>query len=497
MQILAIANWHKNCLSVDMKRNIALVLFFLCSLVWSQNSQPVTESSTLASVHDTSSSLNNIPVEIPTAIVATPEVANPLNSGDIAWMLVSVALVFLMTFPGLALFYGGLVRKKNVLSVFMQCIALMFVLSLLWVFFGYSLAFGPDVHGVIGDTSWFGLSHVSNFLPHQDAATGISYASTIPHSLFMMFQMMFAVITPALIIGAFAERMRFIPFLVFSILWSFAIYYPVAHWVWGINGFLGSANPGGKGAVDFAGGIVVHVTAGFSALATALFLGKRKGYPAKMSPPHSLPLAAIGAGLLWFGWFGFNAGSALSAGPLAVSAIIATHVAGAMAGLTWAALDWIFNRKPTLLGAITGAIGGLATVTPASGFVDLWGALAIGFFAGFIPFLVVMVIKPRIHVDDSLDAFGVHGVGGFIGSLAVGIFANPAVNGRIGLLYGESALFVSQIKAVMLVAVYSLVVSFILLKLVNKVMPLRASEHEESVGLDLTQHKESAYTIID
>ena len=410
-------------------------------------------------------------------------------------MIIATGLVLLMTMPGLALFYGGLVRKKNILSVFMQCLAALSVLSLLWVMFGYSLSFGPSYHGFIGSSSWFGLSHVSSGDPHFDAASGLSYASTIPHGLFMMFQMMFAVITPALIIGAFAERMRFMPFLVFSILWSFAVYYPVAHWIWGIGGWLGSL--GGLGCVDFAGGIVVHVTAGVSALACALFLGERKGYPQKMSPPHSQPLAAIGAGLLWFGWFGFNAGSALSAGPLAVSALIATHVAGAMAGLTWCALDWLLNRKPTLLGAITGAIGGLATVTPASGFVDLWGAVAIGFFAGFIPFIVVMVIKPRLRLDDSLDAFGVHGVGGIIGSIAVGLFANPAVNGRAGLLYGESALFVSQLKAVGIVAAYSLLVTFALLKLVDLVMPLRASDHEERVGLDLTQHKESAYTIID
>lgn len=409
----------------------------------------------------------------------------------------ATALVFLMTAPGLALFYGGLVRKKNILSVFMQCMSLMFVLSLLWVLFGYSLSFGPSIHGLIGDSSWFGLSHVSNSEIHRDVATGISYAPTIPHGLFMIFQMMFAVITPALIIGAFAERMRFIPFMVFSVLWSFAVYYPVTHWVWGIGGILGSMNPGGKGAVDFAGGIVVHITAGVSALACALFLGERRGYPHKMSPPHNLPLAAIGAGLLWFGWFGFNAGSALSAGPLAVSAMISTHVAGATAGLTWAGLDWIHNRKPTMLGAITGAVGGLATVTPASGFIDLWGAIAIGFFAGFIPFIVVMVIKPRLRVDDTLDAFGVHGVGGIIGSIAVGIFANPAVNGRAGLLYGESDLFVSQLKAVGLVAAYSLLITFVLLKIVNMVLPLRASDHEERVGLDLTQHKESAYTIID
>jgi len=484
-------------------QKIVLLFTLILALLpaWSQDSTHTlpSDSATAAQILTDSvaqASVASATVAPPAAIAPAPA-PSPLNNGDIAWMLVATAMVFLMTAPGLALFYGGLVRKKNILSVFMQCMSLMFVLSLLWVLFGYSLSFGPSIHGLIGSTEWFGLSHVSSSTPHLDAATGLSYAPTIPHGLFMMFQMMFAVITPALIVGAFAERMRFMPFLVFSILWSFVIYYPVTHWVWGIGGFLGSMNGNGKGAVDFAGGIVVHVTAGVSALAAAIFLGERKGYPHKMSPPHSLPLAAIGAGLLWFGWFGFNAGSALSAGPVAVSAMIATHIAGATAGLTWCGLDWLLNRKPTMLGAITGAVGGLATVTPASGFVDLWGAIAIGFFAGFIPFIVVMVVKPRLKVDDSLDAFGVHGVGGIIGSIAVGIFANPVVNGRAGLLHGESELFVSQLKAVGIVAVYSLLVTFVLLKLVNMVMPMRASDHEERVGLDLTQHKESAYTIID
>jgi len=432
---------------------------------------------------------------LPPSPVLAPE--KPIDSGDTAWVLMATALVFLMTAPGLALFYGGLVRRKNILSVLMQCMSLMFALSLLWVMFGYSLSFGPDIHGLIGSTAWFGLNHVSLTHPFRDAATGLSYAPTIPHALFMLYQMMFAVITPALIIGAYAERIRFAPFMLFSILWSFAVYYPVCHWMWGIGGFLGSMNTSGTGAVDFAGGIVVHITAGISALAAALFLGKRKGYPDKMSPPHNLPLAVIGAGLLWFGWFGFNAGSALGANGLAVSAMLTTHIAGATAGLTWAGLDWIINRKPTMLGAITGAVGGLATITPASGFVDLWGAIAIGILAGLIPFLFVMVLKPRLNLDDTLDAWGVHGVGGIIGSIAVGLFANPLINGRTGMIYGNSSLFVSQLKAVGIVAVYSLTVSFLLMKLVDKISPMRASDHEERVGLDLTQHKESAYTVID
>lgn len=467
-----------------------LLAFPLCS-------QP---ADSLISTNDSLSQLASPAIiEVPApAPTAAPEIVKPpIDSGDTAWIMVATALVFLMTAPGLALFYGGLVRRKNILSVLMQCMGLMFILSLLWLIFGYSLSFGPDIHGFIGSTEWFGLSGVSLTHPHLDAATGLSYAATIPHALFAIFQMMFAVITPALIIGAYAERMRFAPFMLFSVVWSFMVYYPVTHWIWGIGGFLGSMNPSGKGAVDFAGGIVVHITAGISALGAALFLGKRKGYPDKMSPPHNLPLAVVGAGLLWFGWFGFNAGSALGANGLAVSAMLTTHTAGAVAGLTWAGLDWIINRKPTMLGAITGAIGGLATITPASGFVDLWGAIAIGFLAGLIPFLFVMVIKPRIGLDDTLDAWGVHGVGGIIGSIAVGVFANPIINGRTGLIFGEATLFVSQLKAVGIVAVYSLAMTYGLLKIIDIFLPMRASDHEERVGLDLTQHKESAYTVID
>lgn len=472
---------------------IPAILASIILLAGSTFSQPVD---TAAIVPDSISSAAS--QVVPEAIPApAPAPVPTISSGDTAWVMMAAALVFLMTAPGLALFYGGLVRRKNILSVLMQCMTLMFVLSLLWLIFGYSLSFGPDIHGIIGSTEWFGLSEVSLFHPHLDAATGLSYAPTIPHALFAIYQMMFAVITPALIIGAYAERMRFAPFMLFSVVWSFLVYYPVTHWIWGIGGFLGSMNPSGKGAVDFAGGIVVHITAGISALGAALFLGKRKGYPDKMSPPHNLPLAVIGAGLLWFGWFGFNAGSALGANGLAVSAMLTTHTAGAVAGLTWAGLDWIINRKPTMLGAITGAIGGLATITPAAGFVDIWGAIAIGFLAGLIPFLFVMVIKPRLGLDDTLDAWGVHGVGGIIGSITVGVFANPMINGRTGLIYGEANLFVSQLKAVGIVAAYSLGITFILLKTIDSVLPLRASDHEERVGLDLTQHKESAYTVID
>jgi ammonium transporter, Amt family len=370
-------------------------------------------------------------------------------------------------------------------------------MSIQWILFGYSLAFGPDKWGLIGGLEWIGLNGVSTMTPHFDSATGLSYASTIPHQAFMMFQMMFAVITPALIIGAFAERMRFGAFCIFILLWATLVYDPVAHWIWGTGGFLGALNPSGVGAIDFAGGIVVHTTAGIAALVCALFLGRRKGYPTRISPPHNLPLAMIGAGLLWFGWFGFNAGSALSAGGLAVSAFVVTHLAGAIGGLTWAVMDWMFNKKPTMLGVITGAVSGLATVTPASGFVNIWGAVVLGIIAGTIPWMFVMIIKPKFRYDDSLDAFGVHGIGGILGSIATGLFAMSQVNGKSGLFFGNAMQLFYQLKAVFVVGAYTFVVTWLLLKLVDKIIPLRANEHEESIGLDMTQHREVAYTVID
>jgi len=431
------------------------------------------------------------------ALAAAAAPAVHIDSGSTAWVLFSAALVFLMTAPGLALFYGGLVRRKNILSILMQCMMAMFLVSLQWVLVGYSLAFGSDKAGIIGGLEWLGLRGVSHVLPHFDPATGLSYAATIPHQAFMVFQMMFAAITPALIIGAFAERMRFGAYCLFILLWATLVYDPVAHWIWGTGGFLGIMRPGGSGAIDFAGGLVVHTNAGVAALACALFLGKRRGYPQRLSPPHNLPLAMVGAGLLWFGWFGFNAGSALSAGGLAVSAFVVTHLAGAVGGLTWAGMDWVFNRKPTMLGVITGAVSGLATVTPASGFVNIWGALAIGVLAGSVPWLFVMVLKPRLGYDDSLDAFGVHGIGGILGSLAVGLFAVAGINGKQGLLAGDWAQLLYQGKAVLIVAVYSFVLTLVILKVVDLIAGLRANEQEESIGLDLTEHREVAYTLID
>jgi Amt family ammonium transporter len=411
--------------------------------------------------------------------------ASTITAADTAWVLLAAALVMLMM-PGLAFFYGGLVRRKNILSILMQCFMIMCLVSLQWLFFGYSLAFGPDAGGVIGNLDWMGLKDVG-----MEASL---YAPKIPHTAFVIFQMMFAVITPGLIIGAFAERIRFSALCVFSLLWATVVYDPIAHWVWGNGGFLRQ-----MGALDFAGGLVVHVSAGMAALAAVLVLGRRIGYPDRISPPHNLPLAALGAGLLWFGWFGFNAGSALAADSIAVNAFLVTHAAGAAAGLIWSILDWVRFGKPTTLGMITGAVAGLAAVTPGAGFVNLGGALWIGAGSGVICWMTVTAIKARLNYDDSLDAFGVHGVGGIWGSLAVGIWASTSVNtsGANGLLHGNPALLWTQLKAVLICGTYSFAASWALFKLVGLVIPLRVSEHEERVGLDLTQHREAGYTIID
>ncbi len=412
-----------------------------------------------------------------------------VNSGDTAWLLMSTALVMLMT-PGLAFFYGGLVRRKNVLSVLMQCFIILCLVTLQWVFFGYSLSFGPDIKGFIGNLSWAGLAGVGQ-TPHT------VYGTTVPHILFMAFQAMFAVITPGLIIGAFAERIKFLPFCVFTLLWVTLVYDPVAHWVWADKGFLGTF--GGMGALDFAGGTVVHINAGMAALAAALVLGKRIGFPQRVAAPHNLPFAVLGAGLLWFGWFGFNGGSALAANGLAASAFVVTHVAAAAAGLTWALMDWFFHSRPTMMGVITGAVAGLVAITPASGFVTVTGAAAIGLLAGVICYVSVTFVKAKLGYDDSLDAFGVHGVGGIWGSIATGLWATKGVNpaGADGLLYGNPMQLWIQIKATLITMVFSFVVSYILLKLVDKLFGLRADEQEERIGLDLTDHRESAYTLIE
>ncbi len=419
-----------------------------------------------------------------TAGITAPTTA-AVDTGDTAWVMMSAALVMLMTL-GLAFFYGGLVRRKNMLSVLMQCLMILCLISVQWVVLGYSLSFGPGT-GLIGGLKWVFLRGVGQE-PNAD------YAATIPHQVFMMFQMMFAVITPALIIGAFAERMKFSGLCIFMLLWATLVYDPVAHWVWGVGGFMRE-----WGALDFAGGTVVHITAGMTALASALVLGRRRGYPEGISPPHNLPFAVLGAGLLWFGWFGFNAGSALGAGGLAGSAFTVTHVAAAVAGVTWALLDWLKHKKPTTLGVITGAVAGLVAITPASGYVTLVGAIGIGLGAGLIPWVAVTYIKAALGYDDALDAFGVHGIGGMWGAIATGLFATRSVNpaGADGLFYGNPVLLWIQVKVVLITVVFSFTAGFLLLKLVEALMGLRVSEHEERVGLDLTLHREAAYTVID
>lgn len=371
----------------------------------------------------------------------------------------------------------------------MQCFAMLCLISLQWIFFGYSLSFGPDLGHFIGRLDWMGFKDVG--------LAPSAYAPKIPHIEFAMFQMMFAVITPGLIVGAFAERMRFSAFCVFSLAWATLVYNPICHWVWGQGGFLGTQ--GGMGAVDFAGGIVVHISAGMSALAAVIVLGKRQGFPEGISPPHNLPIAVLGAAMLWFGWYGFNAGSALAADGLAITAFVNTHTAGAMAGLVWCVLDWVRFGKPTTLGMITGCIAGLAAVTPGAGFVGLNGALWISAIAGLICWLSVTAFKSKYAYDDSLDAFGVHGIGGIWGTLAVGIWATKTVNanGVDGLIYGNPMQLWIQAKATGITMVYSFAVSLALFWIVDKILTLRVNDHDERIGLDLTQHREAGYTIID
>ncbi len=413
--------------------------------------------------------------------VAAAAPAAKIDSGDTAWILISTALVMLMT-PGLAMFYGGMVRRKNVLGTIMHSFIAIGLVSLQWILFGYSLSFGPDVKGLIGNFSWAGLSGVG-LTPNAD------YAPTIPHLLFMAFQMMFAVITPALISGAFAERMKFSTFLIFTVLWTTIVYDPVVHWVWGSGGWLKNL-----GVLDFAGGIVVHATSGFSALAAALFIGKRKGFLHESMPPHNLPLTVLGAGLLWFGWFGFNAGSALASGTLATMAFLTTHIAASSATVTWVMIEWFHRGKPTMFGAATGSIAGLATITPASGFVAPLPALFIGIAAGVLCYIALNA-KTKFGYDDSLDAFGVHGVGGTLGTLMTGLFASVAINaaGANGAFYGNMKQFFIQAGAVVFVALYSFVASFVMLKVLNAMMGLRIEAEQEREGLDISQHGEAGY----
>jgi ammonium transporter, Amt family len=416
----------------------------------------------------------------PAAVTPAPPVK--LDKGDNAWMLTSAALVLMMTIPGLFLFYGGLVRSKNALGTIMQSFIIVPLISIQWVLWGYSLAFGPDVSGFVGSLDWLGLNGVGTE-PNPD------YAATIPHLTFMVYQMMFAVITPALITGAFAERVKFGSFLVFILLWATFIYDPLAHWVWGVKGWMRE-----MGALDFAGGTVVHISSGVSALVAALIFGKRIGYGQEAMPPHNLPFSVIGAALLWVGWFGFNAGSALAADGLATSAFVATHVATSTAALSWMAMDWIFRGKPTVLGAASGAVAGLVAITPGSGFVGPISAIWIGIGGGVLC-SIACSIKPKLGYDDSLDVVGVHGIGGTWGALATGLFASKAINpaGNDGLFFGNPGQLWVQFIAVVATWILALVGTYIILSVVKVIIGLRVSDDEERMGLDLSQHDERAY----
>lgn len=406
-----------------------------------------------------------------------------ISAGDTAWVLISAAFVFFMT-PGLALFYGGMVRSKSVLTTIMQSFFVVGLISVQWVLFGYSLAFGPDINGLIGNLSWAGLTGVG-----LDANP--DYAATIPQLAFVAFQCMFAVITPALITGAFAERMRFPAFVLFAVLWSTCIYDPMAHWVWGVGGWLRNL-----GALDFAGGTVIHILSGVSGLVACMMLGKRKGFGKSPMLPHHLPMTVLGASILWFGWFGFNAGSSLGANGLAASAFVVTHVAAAAAMVSWVLIEWKHNGKPTVLGAASGCVAGLVAITPAAGFVTAVPAVLIGLLSGIICYVSVAIVKAKLGYDDSLDAFGVHGVGGTWGAIATGLWATTSVNeaGADGLFYGNPDLVVTQIIAVLVAWGLAIVGTFVILKVIGLFMKLRVDEADEVSGIDLSEHGESAYS---
>ena len=421
-------------------------------------------------------------VIVPETALAETAAGVLINGADTAWVLISSALVLAMTVPGLALFYGGLVRSKNVLGTIMHSFVILCLVSLCWVLLGYSLAFGPDVKGVVGSLAWAGLSGVG-LSPHA------VYGPTIPHQAFMVFQLMFAAITPALITGAFAERMKFSALVLFSLLWSLLIYCPIAHWLWG-GGWLA-----GLGALDFAGGAVVHISSGISALVCALVLGARQGYGTDYMAPHNLPMVLLGTGLLWVGWFGFNAGSALGANETAVVAFVATHTAAVTAALSWMAVEWWHRGTPTVLGIASGAIAGLAMVTPGAGYVSPFSALFMGMAAGGLSYLAIMK-KGGLGYDDSLDVVGIHGVAGVGGILLTGLLASKAVNaaGADGLLHGNASFFAIQALTVVVVGLFSAGGTWVILKAVDRLVGLRLLPEEERMGLDLTQHNERAYS---
>jgi len=398
-----------------------------------------------------------------------------IDSGDTAWVIISTALVFLMI-PGISLFYGGMVRQKNVLNTMMMSFICLGVVTILWLIYGYSLAFGPDIGKFIGGLSYFGLKGV-----------GLEPIGTIPHQLFVVFQMMFAILTPALITGAIVERMRFPAFLLFLMLWTTLVYDPICHWVWG-GGWLMEL-----GALDFAGGTVVHISSGVSALVAALVLGRRKGYGTEPMVPHNIPYVVLGAALLWFGWFGFNSGSALAANGLAVSVFLNTQVATGAALMSWVLVEWLRHGKPTMLGAASGAIAGLVAITPGCAFVTPMGSLAIGFVAGALCYFTVSHVKIRMGYDDSLDVFGIHGVGGMWGALATGLFS--VAEGAEGLFYGNAAQLGIQAISVAATIVFASVMTFVILKVVGAITRLRVDDEAEAAGLDVNEHSERAYSI--
>jgi Amt family ammonium transporter len=406
-----------------------------------------------------------------------------MNAGDTAFVLISAALVMLMT-PGLALFYGGMVRNKNVLGTIMQSFIILGIITLEWVLWGYSMSFGPDHGSIIGGLDWVGLKDVG-------MNPSAEYGSTIPHVAFMIFQCMFAIITPALITGAFAERFKFSAFLLFVLLWATFVYNPLAHWVWGVGGWMGKI-----GALDFAGGTVVHISSGVSALAAALIVGKRLGYGNTAYIPHNLPMTITGAAILWFGWFGFNAGSALACNGLAANAFVVTHIASALAALSWMFMEWWHRGKPTTLGAASGAVAGLVAITPGSGFVGPVSAIIIGALGGVICYGGVL-LKSRLGYDDSLDVVGIHGLGGTWGALATGLFASTKINpdGANGLFFGNPGQLWIQIVSVVATMVFAFIMTLIILKIIDGLIGLRVSEEEEVKGLDISLHNEAGYSL--
>ncbi len=468
----------------ELFKNIAIFLFMFLAV----HTVAIAQDSTATTADKISTTEVAAAVASPAAAVT--EKAAVLDSGNTAWIIVATIFVLLMTIPGLALFYGGLVRKKNVISILMQCLIITGVVSIIWISFGYSWVFGTSFMKSGNPLGFIIGGFDKVFLKGITLSTLTT--GNIPELLFALFQCMFAVITPALIIGAFAERIKFSGFLVFVILWSIIVYNPMAHWVWG-GGWLQKI-----GAIDFAGGTVVHINAGISALVMAVMLGRRKEYNANghLLTPHNTPLVFIGTALLWLGWIGFNAGSGLAADGLAANAFLVTHFAASVSAVAWMALEWIINKKPTAVGFCTGAVAGLVAITPAAGTVDVLGSFFIGLASGVICFSMVAYVKPKLKYDDTLDAFGVHGIGGIVGSILTGVFATRFITGESGAqgaLYGDWHQLGIQIVATLVSIVYSGVLTFILFLIVNKTIGLRISEEDESVGLDISQHGEIAY----